>query len=145
MAGALRCAQCSTDELSCLLFRSYSSLPGRCQRIIVHVPAAVLRSSEVVAAPLVLGRLEPQRVACECACAALRSGAASPSSQVLAMLSLVFVLTAILSSAFLSLTVAFACYASIPSRTMAFTLLAVGAEAPDCIVNFMASRCFSTA
>jgi hypothetical protein len=61
--------------------------------------------------------------------------------QVLAMLLLVFVSTAILSSVFLSLTIAFACYASIPPRTMAFTLLAVGAEAPDCIVNFIASKC----
>ncbi len=56
------------------------------------------------------------------------------------MLLLVFVSTAALSSVFLSLTVAFACSASVPPRTVAFTLLAVGAEAPDCIVNFIASR-----
>jgi hypothetical protein len=61
------------------------------------------------------------------------------------MLLLVFVSTAVLSSVFLSLTVAFACSTSIPPRTMAFTLLAVGAEAPDCIVNFIASRPVSNA
>jgi Ca2+/Na+ antiporter len=62
------------------------------------------------------------------------------TGQVLAMLVLVFFTTALLSSVFLSLTVAFACAASIPPRTMAFTLLAIGAEAPDCIVNFIASK-----
>ena len=61
------------------------------------------------------------------------------------MLLLVFVSTAVLASVFLSLTVAFACSTSIPPRTMSFTLLAVGAEAPDCIVNFIASRPVSNA
>ena len=60
--------------------------------------------------------------------------------QVTAMLLLVFFATAVLSSVFLSLTIGFACAASVPPRTMAFTLLAVGAEAPDCIVNFIASK-----
>ena len=56
------------------------------------------------------------------------------------MLALVFVTTALLSGVFLSLTITFACAASIPPRVLAFTLLAVGAEAPDCIVNFIASK-----
>ncbi len=60
--------------------------------------------------------------------------------QVLLMLLFVFLMVAALSSVFLSLTVALACAASVPPRTMAFTLLAIGAEAPDCIVNFIASK-----
>ncbi len=60
--------------------------------------------------------------------------------QVLAMLLLVFVATAALSAVFLSLTITFACATCIPPRMLAFTLLAVGAEAPDCIVNFIASK-----
>ena len=56
------------------------------------------------------------------------------------MLFFVFIMVATLSTVFLSLTIAFACAASLPPRTIAFTLLAIGAEAPDCIVNFIASK-----
>ena len=56
------------------------------------------------------------------------------------MLLLVFVMTALLASVFLSLAISFACAASIPPQTVAFTILAIGAEAPDCVVNFIASK-----
>jgi Ca2+/Na+ antiporter len=111
---------------------------------IQHIPsltlATALRSGKVVAPPLILGRLEPQHVSRERARQSQLQMRTDLRPKVLAMLLLVFTSTAVLSSAFLSLTIAFACFASIPPRTMAFTLLAVGAEAPDLIVNFIASK-----
>ena len=105
--------------------------------------AAVVWPAQVVAAAVVLGRPQSQFFPREHHRSALQLTLARQQphlQQVLLMLLFVFVMVAALSSVFLSLTIVFACAASVPPRTMAFTLLAIGAEAPDCIVNFIASK-----
>ena len=108
-------------------------------RMLLLTHVAVLWSSQVVAATLLLGRPQPQLFPCKGVAMARNIGSFTVE-QVITMLVMVFFTTAVLSSIFLSLTIAFACAASLPPSTMAFTLLAIGAEAPDCIVNFIASK-----